>query len=307
MRVAVVFSGQIRGSYINNIIRMREIIPTADFFFTSWEDQREKDVAGIINRFYKEPQGYRIGAVGNKRVIKRNIKLLRKIKNGELSEKDFPPRWIGRSHDKIIDELWAPILSKKKAAHSMKQVVAHGLAVRDFCSSQDYDIIIRCRYDITVCRSLKAHIKDFCEQVYEYGAPYGFHAFNDEGTLENCIKPKKIVSNGMGRDLRDFIIIHRSDLFSPDLAFYLFNKKALMPAELGWWQLLCRPYALCNVDVKGYVMIESQNSQRKMYFDWHKQNIFKLPEAQEPGGIRFRYHSEEKMNEVSDDIDNFFK
>ena len=303
MRVAVVFSGQIRGNYKANIERMRSIIPNADFFFTAWEDQRKLDTAGIVNRFYKEPiEGYLIGSVGKREVIKRNLKILRKIKNKELSENHKPVRWRGRSEQKIIDELWAPYLAKKKASHSMKQMVAHALAVRDFCDAKDYDIIIRCRYDIIIDPSLKSHIKHFCEQTYKYWAPHGFHCFNSEETFANMVKPKKIVQNCEGKDLRDFIIIHRADLFDPNRVFYMFDRKILMPAELGWWQTLCQPYMLNGIDVRGYVNIELQHQNNRKKFEEHRANIHSLVDAPKPFSIEMRYNCEETMNEVSDDV-----
>jgi len=305
MRVAVVFSGQIRGDYRANIERMRFIITTADFYFTSWEDQRQKDIAGIINRFYKDPtDSYLVRSVGDTDTIKSNLKLLRKIKNGELSEQYKPVRWRGRSEEKIISELWAPYLAKGKARHAMKQVVAHALAVKDFCSSKDYDIIIRCRYDITIDPALKSHIKHFCEHTYDYWAPHGFHTFNDEGTFSNMVKPKKVVMTIEGKDLRDFIIIHRADLFDYNRVFYMYDRKILMPAELGWWQTLCQPYMLNGVDVRGYVCIDGQHENNKIKYDAHKRNIHSLVGAEDPFSIKLRYDCEESMNEVSDDIEH---
>ena len=53
MKVAVCFSGLLRGDYEATVERMKYVIPEADFFCTTWKGQ---PTSNIIVREYEQPK-----------------------------------------------------------------------------------------------------------------------------------------------------------------------------------------------------------------------------------------------------------
>jgi len=288
VKVAVCFSGQIRGDYGENIKRFKTVLPNADYYFCTWENQKDRDYLGIINRFYKEPKAtYNPAASHNRKYIK----LLRKFRNGELDPQKYPIRWKRMDKQQIEDELTCVLEGRNKSYHHMKQHLGHAMIMRDFIVGKGYDIVIRTRYDCYVFSELKFFIKDFCEQVMMHGNPMGFHDNNRSKTLDHAIKPKRMLENNRGRDLNDFIVIHRADLFDADRTFFLYERKALHPAEGGWYQTCCEVYDLAGVTVSGFCRLQAQHDSQRAHVQKMKS-----------GDRSVKYNAREIIQESSSDV-----
>lgn len=288
MKVAVCYSGQIRGTYERNIARFRSILPKADFFFSSWENQRQNDPFGIINRFYKEPKATYNPAAKHQR---KYVKLLRKFRNGEIDRQDYPVRWKKMTNKQIEEEMTCVLEGRNKSFHHMKQHLAHAMMVRDFIQGNEYDIVIRTRYDCIVFPEFKLFAEEFCNQVYKTGNAMGFHDNNRKKTLDHSLKPKRWLENNRGRDLNDFIVIHRADLFDPDRTFYLYDTKQLQPAEGGWYQTCCEPYNTSGVTVAGFCRLETQHGAQ-----------MDLVQKLKTGDRSVKYDAKEIIQESSSDV-----
>lgn len=299
MKVAVLYSGQIRGDYIKNIARMKNVLPDADFFFGTWENQKDLDTAGLINKFYVEPKPHYNPAKSHNQ---KYLKIARAIRDGKLTRKDFPVRWQTKTDEEIKSELFATIKGRNKSWHHMKQHLGHAYMCRDFTRSKDYDIIIRVRYDCMPFYELKCFIKHLCEQVMLHGNPIGFHDNNRVKTLDHALKPKRMIENNRGYDLNDFIVMHRHDLFDPDRTINLYNRKFLSPAEGGWYQIMCEPYSLWGNTLSGFCRLDTQHGYQNGHFNEFKSNVHGLEDAKKIGDRSKKYNAEELVQESSSDV-----
>ena len=266
----------------------KKVLPNADYFYSTWENQRDRDHLGIINRFYQEPKAtYNPAAKHNKKYIK----ILRKFRNNEFDPQKFPVRWKNMDKQQIEDEIICVLEGRNKSFHHMKQHLGHAMMIRDFIQGNGYDIVIRTRYDCHVFPELKVFIKDFCEQVMIHGNPMGFHDNNRKKTLDHSLKPKRMLENNRGNDLNDFIVIHRADLFDAERTFFLYDRKTLQPAEGGWYQTCCEPYDLSGVTVSGFCRLEAQHMKQI-------QNVQQM----KSGDRSIKYNSREIIQESSSDV-----
>lgn len=287
LKIAIVWSGQLRHGYKTNIARMKKFLPEADSYYTTWDNQPKES---FINKFYKEPKTH---YNPSKRQIETNIKILRKIRNAEINEDKLPQRLINEGGLKALElECLTTIRSRIRSRNHTKQHLAYALAVKDFVKGKDYDIVIRARYDTYIRSAMKCHIKEFCEWVYENKQPMGFHSFNDSGTLEESIRPTPLIRNQYGNSIHDFMIIHREDMFDPDRTLNLYERKILGPAEHGWWMIMCEPYHVRGVDCVGLTKIGLQHSDHVKWFHerYHEDPSF------------VRYNFSESLQTAQNDI-----
>ena len=134
MRIAVAFSGLIRGNYEENIDLFRQKLPTAHFWFTTWKGQQEED---YIHRYYDEP------IVDYKPATELEYPhTYTRFKSGAANN------WHDRS----------------------KQILAHCMTVDEFC--HDYDVIVRARYDCRLCNYLDLY--EFCDMTFKENKSIGF-------------------------------------------------------------------------------------------------------------------------------------
>lgn len=134
MRIAVAFSGLIRGNYEKNIALFKQKLPTAHFWFTTWKNQQKEN---YIHRYYDEPI----------------------IDYKPATELEYPHTYTR---------------FKSGAAHNWhdrsKQILAHCMTVDDFC--KNYDVVVRARYDCRICDYLNLY--EFCEMSYNENKSIGF-------------------------------------------------------------------------------------------------------------------------------------
>ena len=291
MKIAVIYSGQLRGQYKDNIERLRQIIPSADFYFTTWHNQPEEP---FIDKVFHEPVSHYNPSLG---AMRKQFKILRKVRNGEIDVNKLPVRLRDKGDAAAIElirrETESAAKSRIKARNHTKQHLIYALSVDELIDQKKYDILIRARYDVVLSKRLKPQILDFCEQVYENHIPMGFRSYNSSETLEGAIKPPLQLATYIAiASLHDFLIIHRADMFDPKRTLYLYEKKMLPPAESGWYETLCKPYNVPALDVLGFAKIGEQHAG---HLDTFQKFYHEDP-------THMRYNFKETLVEACDDI-----
>ena len=222
MKIAVLFSGQVRGeSYKDNIWRMKCLLPEADFFFSTWKSEPKHD---WMHEYFDEPHMH----YNCEQHLFRNVYLqdLKRFKeeHGFLDKSDpHVERCI----------LGISSAERRKGRHRIKQHLAHTLAYDHFVRDKDYDIVIRIRYDLqhkkTFTREQILKMIDLC---YTNRKPVGV------GYLGKY--PHGVISEMEEKDrmIGDLIIVHRADMYDVDYVWNLFKQKELSSGEFGWFQIV---------------------------------------------------------------------
>ena len=276
LKIAVCFSGQLRGSYEQNIYRFKKMLPDADYFFSTWHNQ---SIEPFINIVHQEPRSHYHPA---KTHFKTAIEVLKKIRKDEIDIKQLPQRFINDPDPlaKLKKECETTIHARLKSRNHMKQHIAHAMIVRDLIDQKKYDIIIRVRYDAFCRAELKCHIKDYCDIVYDKCTPIGFHSFNHSRSIEECIKAPIKLQSLYTMGVHDFVIIHKADMFDWARTLYLYKTKQLGAAEYGWWQILCEPYGTYAIDCTGIAKIGQQHFDHQEWFrDGYPENKYNFGES----------------------------
>lgn len=297
MRIAVCFSGQLRyseRSWQKSIEDMKYIFPTADFYYTTWDDQPK---ANFINRVYKQPK-----PTFNplRDTIVNYIKSYRNYKEKNWNDDDIPAHYqeMGLDGAGFRVELKNLIRQmRSKGGYSNYQHLAHALTVRDFVVGKGYDLVVRARYDLSIDLALKNYINDYCQWVYDYSNPMGFHTKVSETPRqtidEHILCEYSVDMQYKSLTLHDFIIIHRADLFDPNLVFYNFEKKIQYPAEQGWYQVMCKPYNLMPMTCSGFVRILPSTA----WVNKHFRNA-----VENPNDLSLRYKFDDPLKAVSTNL-----
>jgi hypothetical protein len=286
VKVAVCFSGQLRTGYKKCIEKMRKILPKADFYYTSWEGE---PIEPFINRYYVQPKP-------KFNILNKTIRIYLK-KYREYQEKDWknvegPSNYPHVEDDHLRREMKAIIRGmREKGGTSNYQQLIHAMTVRDFIDQSKYDLIIRVRYDLYVDDRLEKHIQYFCEYVLENGNPMGFYTKTEECDFDSHLRPEITIQNTpLAKSINDFMIIHRADLFDPNIVFWLFEKKKHLAAETGWYQSLCQPYGITPINVGGLVRIHKVYQKQLEQFEVHKNNH---------DDIRTKYSYHDPLREIN--------
>lgn len=257
MKVAVLYCGTIPDwcNAHDNILRLRKILPKADFFFTSWDNQ---PLHNFVNRYYHEPTHHYNSAVY---MLKNYITAYRKFKESNWNVDSLPYCFHHKSAEFTKKHLEDVISNRKYYRNQNKQHIIYALTYRDFIK-KEHDVVIRVRYDSIIQPEFENIVKSVCEQAYYDRRPIGFHHFTN--SLEDLLNPvppheeTELHQNGVFRSLRDFMIIHRRDMFDPEFVLYLWETKALTFAEAAWYQILCEPYHVKQKHYIGYVKLQKQ-------------------------------------------------
>lgn len=286
MKVAVCFSGQLRGGYKECIDRMRNILPRADFFYTSWEGET---LEPFVNRYYIQPKP-EFNCLND--TTKKYIEKYRNYKEKGWKDVEGPNNFPRVENEEVRRELKGIIRGlRAKGRTSNYQQLIHAMTVRDFVDQSKYDLIIRIRYDLYIDQRLKKHIQYFCEYVLENGNPLGFYSRTNESDFDSHFRQEITMQNSTAAlSINDFMIIHRADLFDPNIVFWLFEKRKHKAAETGWYQVLCKPYGLCPINVGGLVRINSVYEDQLEQFKRHQDDA---------GNIRLKYSYHDRMREIN--------
>jgi hypothetical protein len=141
---------------------------------------------------------------------------------------------------------------QKKLLHASKQILAHSSLVKRLKDS--YDVIVRCRWDLYF--SDKVDYKSIIEKSYNDG-PIGMgYPKYDKEFLHNPKLQKRDESNIRWWKMisPDNLIFHKAELWNTDLVEKLHAEKNLLPAEWGWYQILCAPFGDHHYGYKGGVI-----------------------------------------------------
>lgn len=220
MKILVIYSGEVRT--LNNIEHNNAYWPEGtDIVYTTWE--RNKQTYGIIDHFFKEPKPhYNCEA----EFVKSRIKWLRDHPDAPESEKNtarqFIKEWRVRGRYRIVQHL------------------AHAMAVEKL--ADDYDIVIRIRYDAKFYDEIQPiRIHHLIEMSHKTGMPIGLcHGWSaPSGDQGNGMYFHDMEEEVKWALLGDFIIIHPRNIFEPEKVYKLYKEKKLASGEHGWWQILC--------------------------------------------------------------------
>ena len=224
MKVAVLFSGQIRGeSYKDNIWWWKTHLPEADMFFTSWDDN---DFDWIDHKFEEPHIPYNC----ERYIHKGWLRQLRELKK----EHGFvPPADDSPGPRRVLE-----YRIRKTGRDRVKQHLAHALAFEKYCEDKDYDVVFRVRYDMKYDKSFtKDILYHMINLSYHQKLPVSIGYMGEyEGEKFNHIA--NISAWG------DVVICHRADMFSPQFVYDMVASKQLKSAEGGWWQILSEPYGV---------------------------------------------------------------
>lgn len=220
MRVAVCVSGQCVSKNPNtnikdNISRLMDALPNADFYFASWV-QYEKTFIDIFPDqhcfLFEEPSinyhPYDIPA--NKWVSNRFASAREFIKNGG-------------------EHSW------EWSRHHTKQILIHSWLCEKL--PNEYDVIVRTRFDVWV--SYKANLLPYIEDTFYNNRVNAITATKRKGFNE---LRQFDASPGASHDqwLVDQMIIHPMKILDFTHVNELHAKCVLHPAEMGWFQVLSK-------------------------------------------------------------------
>lgn len=136
-----------------------------------------------------------------------------------------------------------------------KQIVAHQYAC-DYIGAENYDVIIRMRYDIWLGNQ---DWKGFIDKVSEEKVVISFGGWSGEMDRNKNICEELIIptpKNGgtkMEGQMLDFMNIHPGYKMKDGVRLH--NEKKLMPANLGWQQVLADPYPEETINYGGGAML----------------------------------------------------
>lgn len=257
MKVIVCFSGALSISNENdaqkvneNIQKIKNILPKADFVFTTWEDQSD---ALFINKRYKVPM---MSYCPGRDQIKHDIKMYRGIRDEDPEILEQFEKWQEKNVN-TAEELKKQIienLSKRQwYKQQQKQHIIHALTIRDFVDPKQHDVVIRLRYDSIIRDNIVNWIERLCTLCYETRRPIGLHRYPRQKQHVFSNQPiMEVATPNKDHDatlMRDFMIIHRADMCDPNILEHLYESKILAFSEPAWYQWLCRPY-----DVKPFII-----------------------------------------------------
>jgi len=125
--------------------------------------------------------------------------------------------------------------------HSTKQILAHQYIVDHI---DDYDLIIRMRYDTWLGDH---NWQDFIREAYEtqYTYTFGLKSWKEDSLQLYVSKPMLVT---MYEVTTDFMIMHTPHRMRN--AHKLHKEEKLFGAEMGWYQVLVKPYG--NASVRTY-------------------------------------------------------
>jgi len=138
--------------------------------------------------------------------------------------------------------------SNPKHKNSTKQILAHADVVSSF-DYNDYDVIVRCRWDSVLGR---IDFIPWLEQARDVG-PVGFMTRVRQGyDVNNIVLAEKSYDDkDWSQYLPDILIFHAPRHFDPQLVYNLDQNKELRAAEWGWYQVISEPYGDIHTSIKG--------------------------------------------------------
>lgn len=235
MKIAVCYSGLVRDNFDRNLKSVKHHFPDADYYFATWKKQTLPNVREKVYQF------------------------------------DEPKPHYHPFQDVVIDNPAPKFAAYKRKGkregghagytrtlHQTKQILAHAMLV-DKIPAQDYDLIIRMRYD-TFC-SRQVDFSQWTKAAFEEQVAVGFgtrtsrhpniHEFFEVPKIYPDNVEDQTLIQDWGWTLLDIIIIHSPKLFNTELVYSLYKEKKLWSSEFGWYQVLSQPFGDSHKSVYG--------------------------------------------------------
>ena len=251
MKIAICVSGICKGSSVQqNMASASEIfdVDPKDFFYSTWKG-REKDCEKHnIKDFYtfEEPVMHYHPLI-------------------DIPEDIMPPVYKAWQLRKMCQENSNPKI-KKKIGQSTKQILGHSYLLEKI--PEEYDMIIRIRYDTYITPKLKAELKEWVNISYNESKACGFGLRTSRQRNINILtrlphiwpdphEDIPHVSKDWGGYLMDPMIFHKRDMFNSELMLKLHNNNSLLVAEYGWYQILSQPFGDNHESFYGGAQLEA--------------------------------------------------
>lgn len=314
MKIAVFFSGLVRGNYLQNIEKFHNCFPDGtDFFYTTWKRKHTdnewgaKSDAGatarkiplkpaIINHYIEEPK---TNFEFDRSTLKKYIRTYKAMVASNWDYNKLPPN-ITRNGTRALadlkEDILSPIRNYKICRHQHKQVLGHAWAVEHMINKNDYDIIVRLRYDAIPSRNLREALPIVFQMVKDTGMPVGFNYFNDYG-LDSMYPGYPQLKFHQSKDLHDFMIVHAPEHLDYGYINYIYEERIMQPAEVGWFNALCRPWDIYSWETIGLVKLHQQHNDEQEFFNKYKADP--IPRA--------KYMYAEKMRSMVGNVDAHLK
>jgi hypothetical protein len=208
MKIAVCYSGQIRE--FDHWKTHKEYLPDADYYYSTWEDQRElvpDELKNSMKYYPNPPETYNCYQVESFQKI----------------------------HGRDLDVRYTSEAKRKYTAYF--QHLAHWNIVKDL--KEGYDIVIRMRYD-TILGCDKSEYLELCKRVEKYGVSIGVGNFSgacDNNKNKHREKPERWFPENPNKEkILDFMNIHKFTNFKnvQDLV----DREEMWPTNAGWLQVL---------------------------------------------------------------------
>lgn len=190
MKVAIVFSGLIRGDYKKNIEAWKNILD-ADFYFSAWESQFR------FNNDLSDRWG--------------NIKKYKK--------KDF--NFINY----FVPNAKIPRPEKSRSEDGTHQHYIFAKTLQKLNIENNYDVIIRARYDISF---------DFTKDLLDEWINLCYNEKKMMSFWFSTENKKSINETSHSNSIADLIIIYPSKFISPKIILDLIKENKLPEWEKGW-------------------------------------------------------------------------
>lgn len=257
MKVAAIVTGQLnRGKIHQNLKALREVLPDADIFHVTWKGQ---PYSPYINKYFEEPKSHYNPAY---HMLKAHCSLYRKLKNNDFDPKTLKAVGYGGQQD--AEWIANLIRRRQQFRHQNKQHLMYTLAYKEFVKGRGYDVCIRTRYDTHIFPEFKDVVQEQLELCYDTRRPIGNHWFPQtlrehlyrQDYLHGPVDPSP--PGGIQPLIRDWLIVHRADMFDPELILSLYADKKFAYAEEGYFQMFAEPYRARHWSYHGYIGLEAQ-------------------------------------------------
>lgn len=226
MKTAILISGIIKGNWERNIERVKSIFPDADLFTATWKGYGDDDKVDYV---FDEPTVNYHPTLDTQPYPKyKTIEFKRLTKRDDVKRKNTTKQLL--IHDKLLEKV---------------------------CPNDEYDMIIRMRFDTYVSTHSSINGNDLLTKSYKENITLGFgnrdtrHDFHSGlikleqyyPPVDRPIDDRSVTrTNDWSYYVMDPLIIHPRKLWDSKMVWDLHYKQKLKGAENGWYQILSEPY-----------------------------------------------------------------
>jgi hypothetical protein len=245
VKIAILVSGQVRGKWEQNILRVRDAFPDADVFTSTWSGEGNDDIVDFV---HDQPSiDYHPTLDTEPYPTFKNINYKKNMENGSNST------------------------SKKQSQYRTMQILGYDKLLNEI--SDEYDMCVRMRFDTYTSLDESIDWLGLIGRSYKENVAMGFgcrdtrwkHGVNKMVELPRYYPPVDRAENSddpvmttqdWAYYLMDPLIIHPRKLWDSKRVWNLHNNKQLKNAEWGWYQILSEPYKDNHVCYYGGAHIE---------------------------------------------------